>query len=87
MAGDLDPIVFDASVYKVQTLADGGIRVTLDLPETATLEAAHLMVCQANGVVLQASLTPIEAKPQNGGTRTIGRTKAKRRIGRSADSV
>lgn len=53
-----DPIAFDASVYKVQTLVDGGIRITLDLPETATLEAAQLMVCQAKGVTLKVEATP-----------------------------
>ena len=36
-------IAFDAVVYKVQTLVDGGIRVTLDLPEYA-LEAATAMM-------------------------------------------
>lgn len=36
-------IAFDCVVYKVQTLVDGGIRVTLDLPEHA-LEAATAMM-------------------------------------------
>lgn len=44
---------------KVQTLADGGIRVSFDLPENATLAAASLMACQAHGAVLAASLIPI----------------------------
>lgn len=39
-------IKFDAIVYKVSTLLDGGLRVTLDLPETAIKQAAELMECK-----------------------------------------
>lgn len=46
-------IVFDGAVYKVQTLADGGIRVTLDLPETAIAQAAMLMECKREGIALE----------------------------------
>lgn len=41
-----EPIKFNAIVYKVQTLVDGGLRVTLDLPETAITQAALLMECK-----------------------------------------
>ena len=37
-----EPIAFHATVYKVQTLADGGVRVYLDLPETAIMQMAQL---------------------------------------------
>lgn len=53
-----EPITFAAEVYKVQTLADGGIRVTFDLPETAILQAAQLMECKRAGVVLNVVITP-----------------------------
>jgi len=46
-------IIFDAVVYKVQTLIDGGLRVTLDLPETAITEAAWLMECKRSETPLQ----------------------------------
>lgn len=39
-------IQFPATVYKVQTLVDGGLRVTLDLPESAIPQAALLMDCK-----------------------------------------
>jgi hypothetical protein len=42
-----------ATVYKVQTLVDGGVRVTLDLPETAIMQMAQLAECQRFGVVLE----------------------------------
>ncbi len=45
-------IRFDAAVFKVQTLVDGGIRVTLDLPETAIAQAAMLMECKRAGLPL-----------------------------------
>ena len=49
-----DPVTirFDASDYKVQTLIDGGLRVTLDLPETAIRQAAMLMECKREGIPL-----------------------------------
>ena len=37
---------FNAIVYKVQTLIDGGIRVSFDLPETAIDSASWLMNCK-----------------------------------------
>ena len=48
-----DPITFPAVVNKVSTLADGGLRVTLDLPEDAILAAAELMACKREEVVLR----------------------------------
>lgn len=47
-----EPITFDAVVYKVQTLVDQGLRVTLDLPETALIAAAQLMATKREGMVL-----------------------------------
>ena len=53
-----DPITFQATVAKVQTLADGGLRVTLDLPEQAIMAAAELMACKREGIVLQVVCEP-----------------------------
>lgn len=36
-------VMFPAAVVKVQSMADGGLRLTLDLPETAIDKAAVLM--------------------------------------------
>lgn len=46
-------ITFDATVYKVATLADGGLRVTLDLPEDAIAQVAKLMECKRVGTNLR----------------------------------
>ncbi|MFA5376939.1 MAG: hypothetical protein WC455_14410 [Dehalococcoidia bacterium] len=46
-------ITFSAVVYKVQTLADGGLRITLDLPETAIPQAAMLMECKREEIPLR----------------------------------
>ena len=53
-AGDMAEAVirFDAIVYKVQTLADGGVRVTLDLPETCIPQMAMLAETKREGVPL-----------------------------------
>lgn len=45
-------IEFIAAVQKVQTLVDGGIRLTLDLPEQAIPQAAMLMECKREGIPL-----------------------------------
>jgi hypothetical protein len=52
-----DALEFDAVVAKVQTLADNGIRVTLDLPETAIEAAAVLMALKRNEQALRVSVT------------------------------
>lgn len=53
---------FWATVAKVQTLVDGGIRIYLDLPEGAIMAAAELMAYKREGVVLG-----FEAKPMQQG--------------------
>ena len=49
----MDAIEFMAQVARITTLADGGIRVTFDLPEDAVMQAAELMTCKRFGVVLR----------------------------------
>jgi hypothetical protein len=56
-----ESVTFIAAVAKVQTLADGGLRVTLDLPEDAIVEVAWLMVLKREGVALR--LTGTRANP------------------------
>ena len=60
-----DAIEFPAQVARVQTLADGGLRVTLDLPESAILAVAELMTCKRFGQVLRVVCTAqsVEAVP------------------------
>jgi hypothetical protein len=53
-------IKFTADVHQVKTLVDGGIMVSLSLPENAT-EAAHkLMDCQRAKVILEVVIMPRE---------------------------
>jgi hypothetical protein len=56
----MESVIFSAQVYKVQTLVDGGVRVTLDLPETAVMQMAQLAECQRFGVALSIVAMPIE---------------------------
>ena len=71
-----DPIEFWASVAKVQTLADGGLRFTFDAPETAIMPAAELMACKRVGVVVDVVVTiqqsdePSEDESERKHTRT-----------------
>jgi len=46
-------IKFQATVEGVKTLVDGGIRITLDLPETAIDKAAMLMECKRQMIPLK----------------------------------
>jgi hypothetical protein len=49
---ETETITFEAAVSQVRTLADGGLRVTLDLPEDAVYQAAWLMEAKrAEGTV------------------------------------
>lgn len=53
-------ISFDAVVNKVQTLVDGGLRVSFDLPETAIAAAAWLMECKRNEFPLVVSAVTVQ---------------------------
>jgi hypothetical protein len=50
-------IVFQGAVNQVRTLADGGIRVMLDLPEDAIPQMAMLAECKRQGIYLKFSCT------------------------------
>ena len=56
-----DALTFDATVAKVQTLVDNGIRVTMDLPESAIEAAALLRALKGEGLAIKVSVT-IETK-------------------------
>ena len=57
-------IDFVAQVYKVQTLTDNGVRVTLDLPETAIPQMALLAECQRHGIMLNFTATEADDTPE-----------------------
>lgn len=61
-----EAITFSAAVAKVATLADGGIRVTLDLDESAVMVMAQLAECKRAGAVLEISAVPVVAESVNG---------------------
>lgn len=71
-------ITFTAAVQKVQTLVDSGLRVTLDLPETAIEPATMLMACKIDGVYLDITAIA-HSKIGENGTKSSGRTAAKKR--------
>lgn len=60
-----EAITFTAAVAKVATLADGGIRVTLDLDEGAVMVMAQLAECRRAGAVLKIEATPILINSQD----------------------
>ena len=56
----METITAIASVNKVQTLADGGIRWTFDLPETAVMQSAMLMAMRQAGAAVQLEIKQTE---------------------------
>jgi len=66
----MDPIRFEAAVAKVQTLADGGLRVTFDLGESAIEAVALLMACKRAGVYLSVTCEAQERGDDGGGNST-----------------
>jgi hypothetical protein len=53
-------IEFTASVNKVQTMVDGGLRVILDFSENDVMQASMLMECKRYGVPLKIIAEPAE---------------------------
>jgi hypothetical protein len=56
MANKKIEIKFPAQVSQVRTLADGGLRVVIDLPEDAIPQSAMLMECKRQGIPLVVTI-------------------------------
>ena len=54
-----EPITFKATVSQIRTLADGGLRIVLDLPETAIQSATQLMSARQAGAFLECACIAI----------------------------
>lgn len=54
------PIRFTAQVVRVQTMADGGLRLILDLPETAIETATAMMQVKQAGAILEVAAIAIQ---------------------------
>ena len=52
-------LTFPAEVAQVRTLADGGLRVVLDLPENEVKAAAILMECKREGIPLKVTVQAV----------------------------
>lgn len=62
---DRPAITFQAAVNRVQTMADGGIRIVLDLPETEIAAMAQLAACQVDKLYLTVKCTLSEENERN----------------------
>jgi hypothetical protein len=62
-------IEFVASVNKVQTMVDGGLRVVLDFDESSVMQAAQLIECKRFGVALNINAVPISLTELDGETK------------------
>jgi hypothetical protein len=56
MGKKCEKIVFIGQVYRIKTLADGGIEATFHLPETAIVQAAEMMEGKRNAVAFRITL-------------------------------
>ncbi|RPJ29460.1 MAG: hypothetical protein EHM33_01020 [Chloroflexi bacterium] len=55
-----EAITFPAEIIKVQTMQDGAIRITLDLPADKVATAAKLMEAKQRGCVLEVAAVAID---------------------------
>ena len=64
----MDAIRFQAQIYKVQTLVDGGLRLTLDLGEQDLKAAVDMMECKKRGALVEFAAVPVkqEGNRENG---------------------
>jgi hypothetical protein len=67
----MDAIKFYATLAKIQTLADNGLRITLDLPENAVTQAAQLMELKRLGAVLGIECRVLENSERDEAVRNI----------------
>jgi len=63
---DEPAIVFPAEIIKVQTMVDGAIRLTLDLPADQIQNAAKLMEAKQRGATLE--IAAVAVRQDNGTT-------------------
>jgi len=62
----MEPFHFDAVVYKVQTLVDGGLRITFDLPESELEAVMKLMECKRTETPLRVACAGLtDGTPEN----------------------
>jgi len=54
----MDAIDFWATIAQVRTMADGGLRLVLDLPEDAVDVAAWMMEAKRLGLMLKVVVEP-----------------------------
>lgn len=65
-----ETIRFSASISQVRTLSDGGIRLVLDLPETAIDTAAAMMQAKQAGAVLEIAAVAVVKQVGNNDIQT-----------------
>jgi hypothetical protein len=68
-------IKFQATAAQVKTMADGGIRIALDLSESETETAKALMDCRRLKGILEVLILPVISIQENGETNARDRIK------------
>ena len=57
-----DAIRFTAQVYKVQTLVDGGVRLTLDLVDAKPDTILKLIQAKQPGILIETAAVPFDTE-------------------------
>ncbi len=76
-ASAISVIKFTAQVWAIKTLVDGGINVTLSLPENEIKQVSQLLECKKGNALLEIAAIPI--KPE---AKTIEKHVTKKRTQR-----
>lgn len=62
-----EAIIFPAEIIKIQTMVDGAIRITLDLPADKIAVAAKLLEANQRGATLEIAALPIDRQVKENG--------------------
>jgi hypothetical protein len=74
----LEAITFHGQVWSVKTRVDGGIVVSIDLPETEVMQAAEMMELKRAGAYLQFKAEIIDLQQENNAVSTRAIRKSER---------
>ena len=77
MSDDVEAIRFQAQVFKIATLIDGGLRLTLDLSATDPAVIVALFDAKQPGVLLEVAAVAILIDKQQGNNAIQKRTERK----------
>jgi len=72
-------IKFQAQVWSIKTLVDGGMNVTLSLSDKNIKQVSQLLECKKRGALLEVAAVPVVVKVENAKETKPDRSRRKQR--------